>query len=364
MTTTPTSDETPSAFADEKYGAQRAAAAVWAGASVLITDRRGRVLIERVGYRDTRLLPGGAVDKGESPAHAAARELREELGVTMTVDRGLAVDWVSAAGANARLAMRFPGEVLHVFDGGTWGDEQIAAIRPREGEIEAVDFVEPARLPELMSPDNARRALSALRARINAAGPALLEDGLPIAPTVLDRAGVLRTAHARHHFPFHTGPAPEDLPVHQVWGWLFAPDGRVLVLLEPDTGAACLPGGTPELQDRGDPVLTLRRETREEAAAEVGAPLFIGHLAAPDETCSRLRYAAALTRLGPAPVDPATGRTYIRILATPEQALELFDWGESAADQLAALHQARTRLGIPKAVRQPLTEPAADTFTL
>ncbi|UYQ66801.1 hypothetical protein [Streptomyces peucetius] len=135
-------------------------------------------------------------------------------------------------------------------------------------------------------------------------------------------------------------------------------------ILEPDTGAACLPGGTPELQDRGDPVLTLRRETREEAAAEVGEPLFIGHLAAPDETCSRLRYAAALTRLGPAPVDPATGRTYIRILAIPEQALELFDWGESAADQLAALHQARTRLGIPKAVRQPLTEPAADAFTL
>ncbi|MEU3049036.1 NUDIX hydrolase [Streptomyces sp. NPDC006984] len=364
MTTTPTSDETPSAFTDEQYGAQRAEAAVWAGASALITNRRGQVLVERVGYRDTRLLPGGAVDKGESPAHAASRELYEELGVTMALDRGLAVDWVSAAGANAPPAMRFPGEVLHVFDGGTWDDEQIAAIRPRKGEIDAVEFVEPARLPALMSPDNARRALSALRARINAAGPALLEDGLPITPTVLDRAGVLRTARARHHLPFHTGPAPECLLVHQVWGWLFTPDGRVLVLLEPDTGAACLPGGTPELQDRGDPVRTLRRETREEAAAEVGNPLFIGHLSAPDETCSRLRYAAALTRLGLAPVDPATGRTYIRILATPEQALELFDWGEPAVDQLAAFHQARSRLGIPKAVRQPITEPALDTFAL
>lgn len=111
-------------------------------------------------------------------------------------------------------------------------------------------------------------------------------------------------------------------------------------------------------------LLTLRRETREEAAAEVGEPLFIGHLSSPDETRSRLRYAAALTCLGPAPVDPATGRTYLRILATPEQALELFDWGEPAADQLAALHQARTRLGIPKAVRQPVSEPALDTFAL
>ncbi|MEU5444600.1 NUDIX domain-containing protein [Streptomyces griseofuscus] len=365
MTTTPTSDETPSAFTDEQYGAQRAEAAVWAGASALTTDRHGRVLVERVSYRDTHLLPGGAVDKGESPAHAASRELYEELGVTMALARGLAVDWVSAAGANARPAIRFPGEVLHVFDGGTWGDEQIAAIRPREGEIEAVDFVEPARLTELMSPDNARRALSALRARINAAGPALLENGLPIAPTVLDRVGALRTARARHHLPFHGGPAPEQLPVVQVWGWLLASDGRALVLLEPDTGAALLPGGTPEPPDRSDPLVTLRREAREEAAADFSEPLFLGHLCDPNEPYARLRYAAPLTRLGPPPVDPATGRTHIRVLTTPEQALELFDWGLPAADQLAAVHQARARLGIPRAARQPLTElPDATDLTI
>ncbi|WP_435057760.1 NUDIX hydrolase [Streptomyces sp. bgisy060] len=366
MTTTSTPDERPSvAMRAEAYGALRASHALWVGTSVLITNQRGQVLLQRVTYRPTRLLPGGAVDLGESPAQGAAREVEEELGVTAAVTRGLAVDWVSPTGRTTPSAMQFPGEVLHVFDGGVWDEEQIAAIRPAPGEIDAVEFVEPADLPALMAPGDARRALSALRARIAGSAPAFLEDGLPIAPTVLDRAGALRTARARHHFPFHPGPAPEQLSVVQAWGWLLAPDGRALVLLEPDTGAACLPGGTPEPHDRGNPLVTLRRETREEAAAEFGEPLFLGHLSDPGKPYGRLRYAAPLTRLGPPPVDPATGRTHIRALATPEQALELFDWGPPAAGQLAAVHQARARLGIPRAARQPLTElPDAADLTI
>ncbi|MFD7323934.1 NUDIX domain-containing protein [Streptomyces sp. NPDC059875] len=343
------------------YGALRASAALWAGTSVLITNQRGQVLLQRVTYRPTRLLPGGAVDKGESPAQGAARELEEELGVTATVTRGLAVDWVSPAGRTTPPAMKFPGELLHVFDGGVWEEDQIAAIRPAPGEIEDIEMVEPADLPALMSPGDARRALSALRARINGAGAAFLEDGLPIAPTVLDRAGVLRTARARHHFPFHPSPVPEGLTVRQSWVWTIAPDGRVLVLLDPDSGAACLPGGTPEPADHADPETTLIREAREEAAADLTGTRYLGYLSDADEPCARVRYAAALTSLGPAPADPATGRTYVRILATPEQALELFDWGPSAADQLQAVHQGRALLGIPQAGRQPVTELSAPT---
>ncbi|MEU0022324.1 NUDIX domain-containing protein [Streptomyces rochei] len=367
MIVTPAPDTPPSTtMTDEEYGAVRAEAALWVGTSVLVTDERGFILVQHVDYRTTCLLPGGAVDKNEPPAPGAARELHEELGVTMTVDRGLAVDWVSADSLNAPASMRFPGEILHVYDGGTWNNEQIAAIRLPDREVKSVEFVEPARLPDLMAPGDARRALSALRARINAGGPALLENGSPIAPTVLDRVGALRTARARHHLPFHASPAPEQLSVVQVWGWLLAPDGRVLVLLEPDTGAALLPGGAPALPDGGDPLVTLRREVREEAAAEFGTPLLLGHLCDPDKPYARLRYAAPLTRLGPPSVDPATGRTHIRVLATPEQASELFDWGPPAADQLAAVHQARARLGIPRAARQPLTElpDAIDLTTL
>lgn len=104
MMTTSAPDERPRvAMTDEAYGALRASAALWAGASVLITNRRGQVLLQRVGYRPTRLLPGGAVER-ESPAQAAARELEEELGVKVSVTRGLAVDWVSPPAAQHPLS--------------------------------------------------------------------------------------------------------------------------------------------------------------------------------------------------------------------------------------------------------------------
>ncbi|WP_329307594.1 NUDIX hydrolase [Streptomyces sp. NBC_01260] len=360
MTTPSAPDELPGpSMTDEEYGALRASAALWAGTSVLITNKFGHVLIQYVDYRATCLLPGGAVDEGESPAHGAARELMEELGVTAVVDQGLAVDWVSADSADAPAPMRFPGEILHVFDGGIWDDDRIAGIRLPPSEITGIDFVEPSRLPDLLSPADARRALSALRARINAAGPVLLENGLPIAPTVLDRLAVLRTARPTYRYPWHDGAAPQGLTVNQVWAWLFAPDGRVLVLLEPDTGVATLPGGTPEEQDQGDLVSTLRREVDEEAAARLGAPLLLGHVTDPPAQRGYLRYAAALTEIGPARPDPVTGHTCTRVLATPEQALSFFDWGSTAACQLAAVHRARRQLGIPRAALQPVTELSA-----
>ncbi|MFC5144844.1 NUDIX hydrolase [Streptomyces aureoversilis] len=177
---------------------------------------------------------------------------------------------------------------------------------------------------------------------------------------VFDGGALTEDDFARIRLPERevAGVRRAGLPVTQAWGWLFAGDGRVLVLIGQDTGSACLPGGTVESADHGSPVRTLRREAWEKARVRLGEPLHLGYL--DDNTdnrrCARARYAAAITSWEPPALDEATGQTYARLLATPEQTAQLFDWGAEAAAQIAAVHTAREKLGLPAPDRQPLTE--------
>lgn len=47
-----------------------------------VVEKGGRVVLVRHNYRPGWLLPGGAVGRGEPPAEAVLRELREEIGLT------------------------------------------------------------------------------------------------------------------------------------------------------------------------------------------------------------------------------------------------------------------------------------------
>lgn len=59
-------------------------------AACVITDIDGKILLLRQNYgrhRDSWMLPGGFVDKGEQVELAALRELREEAGVNAALDK-------------------------------------------------------------------------------------------------------------------------------------------------------------------------------------------------------------------------------------------------------------------------------------
>lgn len=71
---------------DEEFATPRVAS----GALFIDSDR---FLLVRPTYKETWDLPGGYVDRGESPYAACLREVREELGFVPSLDRLLAVDW-------------------------------------------------------------------------------------------------------------------------------------------------------------------------------------------------------------------------------------------------------------------------------
>jgi len=62
----------------------------------LLRDEAGRVLLCRLTYKKEWDLPGGVVEVGEAPAAGLVRELQEELGVTVTVDGLITVNWLPA----------------------------------------------------------------------------------------------------------------------------------------------------------------------------------------------------------------------------------------------------------------------------
>jgi ADP-ribose pyrophosphatase YjhB (NUDIX family) len=57
------------------------------GASAIVTDDDGRLLLHRRSDNDRWALPGGAMDIGETIARCAEREVQEETGLTVEAHR-------------------------------------------------------------------------------------------------------------------------------------------------------------------------------------------------------------------------------------------------------------------------------------
>ncbi len=96
------------------------------GAHVLATDEAGRVLVVRTTYLGPGwMLPGGRVERGETPHGAAARETLEETGMEVHVERLALVD----ARRSRDVSFVYVGRV----DGGT--------MEPQFGEIAEVGWL-------------------------------------------------------------------------------------------------------------------------------------------------------------------------------------------------------------------------------
>ncbi|RAO22413.1 NUDIX domain-containing protein [Micromonospora noduli] len=121
-------------------------ASFYAAAAAFITDSAGNVLLVKPTYRDHWTFPGGYVDEGEYPHDACAREIREELGISVAVGDLLVVDWAPPAGQRPRAIVSFTfdcGSITNLDDLVLPGEEleDAAFFSLREAEQHLPDNV-------------------------------------------------------------------------------------------------------------------------------------------------------------------------------------------------------------------------------
>ncbi|MBG0771354.1 MAG: NUDIX hydrolase [Anaerolineaceae bacterium] len=137
-------------------------------AGALIRNAAGMILLVKPVYKGGWSVPGGVVEADESPKAACVREIREELGLTLPIERMLVVDYNSPKGEKTE-------SLMFIFDGGVLSEAEIAGISLQAEELEAFEFFSPEGLPVLMIRSLRRRLLLALQQE-EAQGGVYLED--------------------------------------------------------------------------------------------------------------------------------------------------------------------------------------------
>ncbi|HEX5199397.1 NUDIX domain-containing protein [Paractinoplanes rhizophilus] len=140
--------------------------ALLVAAGALFRDAGGRFMLVKPHYKPEWDIPGGMVEEGETPSEACAREVAEELGLTIAVGPALVIDWAPHPAQGDKL--------LFVFDGGLLTEADRSAIRFVDGEITEWAFVAPDNLDDY--------TVARLSRRLRAAVPGetrYLEHGVP-----------------------------------------------------------------------------------------------------------------------------------------------------------------------------------------
>jgi 8-oxo-dGTP diphosphatase len=150
----------------EKFATPRVAA------GVLFRDEAERVLLVKPTYKDGWEIPGGYVEKGESPLAAAVREVAEELGAHLDITDLLVLDWAPHPAEGDKL--------LVIFRGGLLDQAALARFTLDGTEIAEARFFAVEQLADLMPARLARRVVEAAQHE----GGTYLEHGRPLTAPV------------------------------------------------------------------------------------------------------------------------------------------------------------------------------------
>jgi 8-oxo-dGTP pyrophosphatase MutT (NUDIX family) len=137
---------------------------------MLIRSTGGRVLLCQLTYKNDWDLPGGVVEVGESPQLAVAREVQEELGLTVDAGPLVLTDWLPPWGG-------WDDAVCLVFDGGVHDEAIVDTIVRQRREIRDAQFCTLDQAHELCADFTARRLAAALRNVSGDPGSSYTESG-------------------------------------------------------------------------------------------------------------------------------------------------------------------------------------------
>jgi len=114
------------------------------GALVLIFNGNQQLLIVKPTYKEGWSIPGGGVDDNESPKTAAAREIKEELGLDLKNITLIGVGYTPVQGIK-------PETLQFVFNGGELNADEIKKISLDTNEHSEFRFVEISKAGNLLN---------------------------------------------------------------------------------------------------------------------------------------------------------------------------------------------------------------------
>ena len=139
--------------------------------SAFFLDKEGNILIVKPTYRSDWLLPGGIVEKDESPRQACVREIKEELNIESPLNKLLCVEYLSDDTQQTE-------SVQFVFYGGLITESQISSILLPKRELKEYRFSTHEEALQLLSCKLARRLPYCFQA-LEEDTTFYLEDGKP-----------------------------------------------------------------------------------------------------------------------------------------------------------------------------------------
>ena len=126
--------------------------------AAVIEDPAGRVLLVQQSQGHRRwVMPGGRVRDGESPIHAAVRDVREEIGTDVQIVDLVGLYQLTGDGCGDDL----PDVLVHVFRAHLDGEATLNA----PGRISRLSWHDAVSLPDLLAPTTRAAIADAMAGR-------------------------------------------------------------------------------------------------------------------------------------------------------------------------------------------------------